>query len=177
MPPEPSTQPLEPTAPWYRHRLVWLVIAIPAASVVAGIYLIYLATNTDHSMVVDDYYKQGMAINQSLQRDQAAADLGLSAQLEVSETGDMVTLSLNKGTLVDYPDRLSLHLQHATHADNDQLLNLVRAPDNQYIGYLKQKIREGVWHITLSQQDWRLVDRVRWQTGLAVNLVPHQAPM
>ena len=65
--------------PWYKYKLVWMIIAIPAASVIAGINMIYLAVNTDDGLVVDDYYKEGMAINQSLQRDKTAAELGLIA--------------------------------------------------------------------------------------------------
>ena len=158
--------------PWYRHKLVWLVIAIPAASVFAGMYLIYLATNTDHSLVVDDYYKQGMAINQNLQRDRTAAELGLSAQLAVEEAGDRIRITFDKGALSAYPETLLLHFQHATHAENDQLLNLVRAPGDQYLGYLKKPIQQGVWHVMLSTDAWRLVDRVHWQNGLAIDLMP-----
>ncbi|MGB5604303.1 MAG: FixH family protein, partial [Gammaproteobacteria bacterium] len=79
--------------PWYTYKIVWLVIAIPAASVFAGMFMIYLAVNTDDGLVVDDYYKEGMAINQSLLRDKTATKLGLSAQLRVEEAGDMVRLS------------------------------------------------------------------------------------
>ncbi len=155
---------------WYKYKFVWLVVAIPAASVFAGMFMIYLATSTDDGLVVDDYYKEGMAINQNLQRDKTAAQLGLGAQLVVEETGDMVRLSFNKGALAGYPEKLSLHFQHATHSGNDQVLTLVRAPQDQYIGYLQQTIREGVWHITLSTQEWRLVERVHWQNGLNINL-------
>ena len=172
MPPDPSIQTLEPALPWYRHKLVWLIVAIPAASVFAGMYLIYLATNTDHSLVVDDYYKQGMAINQSLQRDRTAAELGLSAQLVVEEAGNRVRVHLGKGTLADYPEQLSLHFQHATHADHDQFLTLVRAPGDQYLGYFKAPIRQGVWHVMLSTEAWRLVSRVHWHNGLNIDLVP-----
>jgi hypothetical protein len=82
----------------------------------------------------------------------------------------MVRLSFNKGTLANYPDRMTLHFQHATHAGHDQILALVRAPEDQYIGYLKQTIKEGVWHIMLSTEQWRLVERVHWQNGLNINL-------
>ncbi|MGB5454659.1 MAG: FixH family protein [Gammaproteobacteria bacterium] len=156
--------------PWYTYKIVWLVIAIPAASVFAGMFMIYLAVNTDDGLVVDDYYKEGMAINQSLLRDKSATELGLSAQLRVEEAGDMVRLSFNKGALANYPDRMTLHFQHATHAGHDQILALVRAPEDQYIGYLKQTIKEGVWHIMLSTEQWRLVERVHWQNGLNINL-------
>ena len=160
--------------PWYRYKFVWFIIAIPAASVFAGIGMIYLAVNTDDGLVVDDYYKEGMAINQSLQRDKTATELGLGAQLIVEETGDMVRLYFNKGSLANYPEQLTLHLQHATHAGHDQILILIRAPQDQYIGYLEKTIREGVWHISLSTQDWRLVDRVHWQNGMNISLAPQR---
>lgn len=167
---EPSASSLVPAVPWYRYKLVWLIIAIPAASVFAGMFMIYLAINTDDGLVVDDYYKEGMAINQSLRRDKTAAELGVTAQLMVEDSGDMVRLYFNKGSLADYPDQLTLHLQHATHAGHDQILTLVRAPQDQYIGYLEHAIKEGVWHIMLSTQEWRLVNRVHWQNGLNINL-------
>jgi len=158
--------------PWYRYKLVWLIIAIPAASVIAGINMLYLAINTDDGLVVDDYYKEGMAINQDLKRDRTAAELGLSARLMIEDSGDMVRLNFNKGSLAEYPDQLTLHLQHATRAANDQIISLVRAPQDQYIGYLKQTIKEGVWYITLSTEEWRLVERINWQNGLNINLTP-----
>ena len=160
--------------PWYKYKLVWMVIAIPAASVIAGINMIYLAVNTDDGLVVDDYYKEGMDINQSLQRDKTAAELGLTAPLVIEESGDMVTLNLHKGSLAESPEQLTLHLHHATYAGHDQLLTLVRAPQDQYVGYLKHTIKEGVWHVMLSTQDWRLVNRVHWQNGLNINLVSQE---
>ena len=168
-----STSVLEPMSlPWYKYKFVWMIIAIPAASVIAGINMIYLAVNTDDGLVVDDYYKEGMAINQSLQRDKAAADLGIAAQLTIEQSGDMVTLNLDKGSLAEYPGQLTLHLQHATYAGHDQILTLVRAPQDQYVGYLKQAIKEGVWHVMLTTQDWRLGNRIHWQNGLNINLAP-----
>ena len=168
---ESSPTSLNPVSePWYKYKLVWLVIAIPAASVFAGMLMIYLAVSTEDGLVIDDYYKEGLAINQNLQRDRTAAELGLSAQLTVEASGDMVRLNFNKGALAQYPEKLTLHFQHATHSGHDQILALVRAPEDQYVGYLKQTIREGVWHIMLTTADWRLVERVHWQNGLNINL-------
>jgi hypothetical protein len=39
--------------PWFRNPWVWLVIAIPALTVVGGLLTIYLAITNPHIMVSD----------------------------------------------------------------------------------------------------------------------------
>lgn len=51
--------------PWYRYGWPWFLMSFPAMAVVLGFHLLYLAMNTNNSLVVDDYYKQGKGINQS----------------------------------------------------------------------------------------------------------------
>lgn len=67
--------------PWYRHRWPWLLMAGPAAVLVAGFITMWISFTGADALVVDDYYKQGKAINQDLRRDHAAATLGLSATM------------------------------------------------------------------------------------------------
>ena len=165
-----NAQTMTDSLPWYKYKLVWFLIAIPLASVLAGINMLYLAVNTDDGLVVDDYYKEGIAINQRLERDKRAVDLGLSANLAIEETGDLIRLQFDKGQLAAYPEQLTLHLQHATQADRDQFLPLVPAPDGQYLGYLKEPIKEGMWYLVLATKDWRLVHHVRWRDGINIHL-------
>ena len=53
-------------SPWYREPLVWMVVAIPAAAVIAGAVMLVLANATWDGLVADDYYERGMQINRSL---------------------------------------------------------------------------------------------------------------
>ena len=55
--------------PWYREPWPWLLMAGPAAVVVAGFATLWLAVSSNDGLVADDYYKQGLAINQTLQRE------------------------------------------------------------------------------------------------------------
>ncbi|MDW5442774.1 FixH family protein [Polaromonas sp. SM01] len=63
-----------PEAPWWKFPLVWMVIAGPAAVVVAGFVTLWLAIRTPDPVVAGDYYRQGIRINQTLaDRDKSLA--------------------------------------------------------------------------------------------------------
>lgn len=55
-----------PAEPWWRFPLVWMVIAGPAAVVVAGFATLWLAVRTPDPVVAQDYYRRGMEINKTL---------------------------------------------------------------------------------------------------------------
>ena len=65
--------------PWYRCTWPWVLISIPFAAVLFGILMIYMVTRYPDDLMVDNYYKEGMAINQSLAMDAAAQALNVEA--------------------------------------------------------------------------------------------------
>jgi hypothetical protein len=67
--------------PWYREPLVWLVAAIPALTVVAGLSTVVIAARSADDVVRDDFRKEGIAINRDPARDDAAAKLGVTARV------------------------------------------------------------------------------------------------
>lgn len=58
--------------PWWKFGHVWLVLAGPAVVVVAGFVTLYLAVRSPDPVVTDDYYRQGIEINKTLQADPAS---------------------------------------------------------------------------------------------------------
>ena len=63
----------EAPAPWWKHGLVWMVIAGPAFVVVAGIATLVIAVRQPDPVVTPDYYRRGIEINKALAaRDKAA---------------------------------------------------------------------------------------------------------
>lgn len=146
------------TRPWYRYPMVWMVIALPATAVVAGLLTVYIAVSNQDTLVVDDYYKEGQAINQELDRDRKAAELGLAALVDVNaETGEIL-LSLSSIKELDPSPELVFKLIHRTLAGADQTTTLNRVEGSQdYRGYIKPPVMEGRWTIqVVSQQSWRL---------------------
>ena len=59
--------------PWYRQFWPWFLIALPATVVVAGLTTWWIAAHKADSLVVDDYYKEGLAINRQLRKQNITA--------------------------------------------------------------------------------------------------------
>jgi hypothetical protein len=127
----------------------WILMAGPAIVVVAGLVTAWLAVRSDDGLVFDDYYKQGLAINQTLSRTDAAARLGIEAELY------LVDGSVRAVLRAAVPGALTLRLAHPTRAGMDQSVELRKIGQGVYEGRLRP-LRAGRWHVVLEQRDWRL---------------------
>ena len=54
------------TTLWYREPGPWLLMAGPFVVMVASFITLWLAIRSNDGLVSEDYYKTGMAINQTL---------------------------------------------------------------------------------------------------------------
>lgn len=124
-------------------------MAGPALVVVAGLVTAWLAVRSDDGLVLDDYYKQGLAINQTLSRNDAAARRGVTAELSLADGRVRVLLGAGGG------GALRLQLAHPTRAGMDQSVTLAMTQPGVYEGSL-QPLQAGRWHVLLEQNDWRL---------------------
>jgi hypothetical protein len=141
--------------PGYRHFWFWFILALPAAVVVAGLVTVAIAFRAQDSVVRDDWYKDGKAINQSLARDDAAARLGLAAAVTVDAlTGDL-SVQLRHDTR-DFvrPATLTLAFSHPTLAGADQNVALTLR-NGIFHGLLKAPL-QGRFHVELGSPEWRL---------------------
>ena len=154
---------------WYREPLVWLLILFPASAVFGGIITLVLAINSNDGLVVDDYYKRGLEINQTLERDKAATRHGLQAILRFHVENKWIELNLH--TLSDYqlPSQIGLQMSHHTRSGFDQNVLLKRIGDKTYQGDWPQ-LKKGIFVVQLAADDWRLLKSVRLPiTELQIN--------
>ncbi|MGD2076583.1 MAG: FixH family protein [Gammaproteobacteria bacterium] len=166
-----SRPPLTPEIePWYRQGWPWLLIALPASAVLGGIITLLLAVQSPNALVVDDYYKEGLAINQHKQRLQAADDLGLEGLLR--NNGTRLTLSLSSTTPVT-ADALRLQLIHSTRSDLDREVTLQRTGAGRYSGRMRELL-PGTWYLRLGPGDaaWEIRARVATDGPFQANLTP-----
>jgi uncharacterized protein len=156
--------------PWYRHPWVWLLIALPATAVVAGMISLYLAITTSDGLVVDDYYERGKAINRDLARDQAALAHQLKARLDLDQAGHRVVLILQSHDYV-LPRQPRLSFLHPTQQGFDQHVVLDRVSEGQYSGRIRE-LKRGKWYVQLEADDWRLSGRLYIPLSAPVVLSP-----
>jgi hypothetical protein len=151
-----TTRLLSPTQgmPWYREPWPWILMAGPVTAVVAGAITLWIAVTHQDALVADDYYKRGLAINQTLEKERRAAALGLAGPLQVGADGLRVRVVLDGQAGAS---RLSLRLAHATVADLDQKIMLERSAGGWYEGTLVAPLT-GRWKLLLEDPDgaWRL---------------------
>lgn len=147
---------LKARQPWYREPWPWLLMAGPAAVIVAGAITIYLAVVSNDGVVADDYYKRGLAINQTLSRDALAQQRHIRARIEFSADFGRVTVAVTDDAAVGVP--LALRLAHPGRPALDRLLPLTREPEGRYVAAFPV-LTPGRWRVTLEDvaQTWRLV--------------------
>lgn len=107
----------EAAKPWYRQRWLWFVLSIPIASVILSSIMVTVAVKGKDSLVKDNYYKDGMEINQTIEQDKLADKLGLQPLLSVGKDG-VASLHFTSQTLPPQAF-LELKLLHPTVADED----------------------------------------------------------
>ena len=172
MMPRPDNESL----PWYRYRWPWLLMLGPFTVLVAAAITLWIAIRSNDGLVADDYYKQGLAINQLTSREKRAAELALKAELSLEEGGSRVQVLLSGNQSDLLPEMLRLDIIHPTRSGLDQSLLLHADPaplmsSSESEAAFRQALSSvrysaplgsaliGRWHITLEdgRREWRLV--------------------
>lgn len=159
--------------PWYRYPIVWLVIAIPALTVPAGLTTVWVAMRGADTVVADDYRVDGLAINRDPVRDGAARGLDVHATFTVVGGTVQVTLGESHAPV---PEQLVLVLSHATRATEDRELRLSRSGVRTFTTELAP-LAAGHWYLELAPPDraWRLTGEFR-ESPRGLELAPRQGP-
>ncbi|MEY3694788.1 MAG: hypothetical protein RL083_613 [Pseudomonadota bacterium] len=156
--------------PWYRHRWPWLLMAGPATVLVAGFITVWISFSGADALVVDDYYKQGKAINQDLRRDKAAATLGLSASLRYDAAAGVLS-----GQLIGAPQAgtIKLLFVHPTVPAKDLRLSVSLSSSGSFSVSLPL-LERARWQVQLEDEarQWRLNDSWSWPQQKNIHLQP-----
>ena len=143
-----------------RQPLVWLVIALPLMSVVAGVSLLFLSS--DPLDAVGDSVKRTAQVQETdLSRDFETRRLGLAAQAR--RAGDTIEVA-PIGAGFERKASLDLILRHPLRASEDRVATLAPTSDG-WSARVEGLDATHDWLLELAPADrrWRLVGR--WKTG------------
>lgn len=150
-----------------KHSRFWLgfLLAIPLLAIVLGSSYIVIAVKHADSLVVDDYYKEGLAIEKELERDRHAQALGLTATVSLDNSRKRVSVTLSPAK-TNAPRALTLSFISPTLPNEDITLPVQLNPDNEYEGFLPHEVK-GKRYIHLEtpkaldiqeqREGWRLI--------------------
>ena len=152
-----NRKPTGSTLPWYHYRWPWLLMLGPFVVIVAGVITTYLAVVSDDGLVDDDYYKQGLAINQVTERNERAVQLGLRADVMQSADRSKIRVTLRGNPEVRLPSTIKLRITHPTRSGIDQNLVVPTSGLGEYTGPLPAPLA-GRWHGAIDDDSgkWRL---------------------
>jgi len=141
-----------------REPMVWLVIALPLAAVIASIWLVVQSSRGGSvDSVADDVQRTGQIQTTDLGPDERAAELKLGAVLQ-SEEGMLRVFPA--GGAFDRGQSLRLTLLHPYSEDADQVLTLQPDKLGWYVGHAPDPGHD--WNVTLADEagTWRLRGRL-----------------
>jgi hypothetical protein len=145
--------------PWQREPMVWMLIAIPASSVLVGMVMLWFAITSYDGLVVDDYHQQGKEINRLLARTTVAVEHGISAELELLPRLGILNLRLSMLKELPLNDTLPLSFIHRTMPGEDISITLHKNSNGVYVGHLPE-LKPSNWIIHLDARDWRITGQV-----------------
>ena len=160
-----STQTEKPTA-WYKQFWPWVIIFFPASAVIAGLITVGIAFKYGDTLVKDDWYKDGLAINQRLDKQKQAKILDINAQVTLDRAKKHLLLTLNN---VDglKTNIVNVSLTHPTQPEKDAEYQAFYTPQGQFVIQLPA-IPTGFYHITIDQQNtkWQLTGNLNFSNDV-----------
>lgn len=149
----------EVNEPWYKHRWPWVVFGLPAMVVVASLITLYVAIKTDDGVVVDDYYKKGLAVNEDLTRVQKARDLQLVGKLMMHD--NRLELSLqSKPQAVSVGQPLKFSAQNYAAKTQDVTVTLLPTANGTWTAQMPQAMATGRWQLLIESTEWQIQSEV-----------------
>jgi hypothetical protein len=142
-------------------------MAGPFIVIVAGVVTTWLAVRSHDALVADDYYKQGLSINRTLEREKRAEVLGLEARVTARPSANDATrldVELKARDAADLPPRIRMLLAHPTRGELDREL-LLDGEAGHYGGVVRA-LQATHWKVLIEDdaRSWRLQDSLTVET-------------
>jgi hypothetical protein len=137
------------------NPVFWIMLALPAAAVIAGLTTLAIALHSADRPLPAAYHWEGTRLDADFARARAAAAAGVVVTFEVQAASHRCVASVSHAPR----DAAALYLQltHGSSADLDRLLRLPRIGAGSYSGECAD-IPAGRWRISIEDEahSWSL---------------------
>jgi hypothetical protein len=157
--------------PWYRQFWFWFVFSPLIYIIIMCSVTVTIALKGADDVIIDNYYKEGRMINQALEQDKRAQELGLSGDLSFDRTTGEVSLTIANAPTdaALLPEQLLLMMGHPVKAAKDQLVVLTAIAQGKYRGELTAE-PDYSWYLTLYPiKDLALRNEAPWTLSGEIN--------
>ncbi len=166
---------------WYKEPWPWFIIGVLVITFIWGFFQVSVALSKGDSIVKDNYYKAGRAINADLARDKNAGDINLTADIRLDQLTGEVHIRLQSDDATQ-PDKLLLRIMSPTVASDDEEITLLKTVAGTYAGqlgkphsgrrYIQLETVEGAEVLAHEQslKGWRLDREIRLEDDPAGNI-------
>lgn len=172
----------ESIKPWYRQFWFWFVFGPLIFIIIMCGFTVSIALKGADDVIIDNYYKEGRMINQTMEQDKHANELGLTGDLRFDlATGDVILKIANAPSDPQLmPQALLLMMGHPVKAAKDQLITMKYVSPGYYRGEVPVK-PEYSWYLTLypvsdiaqrNQAPWTLSGDINFQLSDSTSLAP-----
>jgi hypothetical protein len=146
-----------PNKPWYKEPWLWFLLSVPIASVILSSIMVTVAVVGKDSLVSDNYYKDGIGINQTIEQDRLAVELNIAPIVTIQDKTAIINIQSDKMPTQAF---LTLKLVHPTVSDKDITIRLLPT-ENGFIGDLPSKVegRRYLDHYGFDES-WRIREEV-----------------
>jgi hypothetical protein len=140
--------------PWYRHVWPWFVVGLLGVSVVGSLTIVFLAYDGRDPLVRENWYADGVSINDDLARLDLARRSGIRARVHFEPEREWIVVAMT-GEGTDAIDALDLMFDHATRSEFDRQVRLERTAPGVYEAMLPE-LAMGRFYATLEPAAWAL---------------------
>jgi hypothetical protein len=141
---------------WYKQFWPWFLIILPGTVVIASICTVILAFMRADTLVNDNYYKEGLAINKTFSDIHAAQRMNIEGVLIIQNNAVQLSLASEK-PLAD--DTLLLTFNHPFNKELDATITLSKEGHQKFTGTIPN-LEAGKWYVTLqssnTKSSWRI---------------------
>lgn len=149
--------------PWYRHVWPWFVVGLLGTSITGSLVIVHLAFEGRDPLVRENWYADGVSINDDLARQERARRSGIRARVRFEPERARIVVAMT-GEGADDAEALDLMLDHATRAELDRRVKLQRIAPGLYEAMLPE-LAVGRFYATLEPATGPIVPGTTPETG------------